>query len=232
VYLAGLAGFTAASALCALAPSAELLVGARVLQAAAAAAIIPASLAFVLDEFPITERATAAGLWGAAAAVSAAIGPTLGGALVASLVPGGSSSPVTFPNRRRRALPHGARLLGRPASGPPLPDPLASLLDRRLRSADRRHRASHDWGCNPPPPPPDPRVVGALAAAVVLTPLLLRARATTRRRPSSAAAARAVDRLLGTSHAAVRRGGVRDHPQQRPVPDRGVGLLRLETGWR
>src|SRR5918998_3501224 len=47
VFLAGLAGFTAASALCAAAPSVETLIAARIVQAAAAAAIIPTSLAFV-----------------------------------------------------------------------------------------------------------------------------------------------------------------------------------------
>ena len=82
VFLAGVAGFTAASLLCAVAPSLEMLIVFRVLQGVGAAAIAPTSLAIVLDSFPAEKRATGVGLWGAAAAAAAAIGPTLGGALV------------------------------------------------------------------------------------------------------------------------------------------------------
>jgi EmrB/QacA subfamily drug resistance transporter len=82
VFLAGVAGFTAASLLCAIAPSLEMLIAFRVLQGVGAAAIAPTSLAIVLDSFPSEKRATGVGLWGAAAAAAAATGPTLGGALV------------------------------------------------------------------------------------------------------------------------------------------------------
>jgi EmrB/QacA subfamily drug resistance transporter len=82
IFLLGIAGFTAASLLCAVAPSLELLIGFRVLQGVAAAMIAPASLAIVLDSFPAERRAAGVGLWGAAAAAAAAVGPTLGGALV------------------------------------------------------------------------------------------------------------------------------------------------------
>ena len=44
--------------------------------------IAPTSLALVLDGFPAERRAAGVGLWGAAAAAAAAVGPTLGGALV------------------------------------------------------------------------------------------------------------------------------------------------------
>jgi hypothetical protein len=54
------------------------VLGARVLQGAAAALIAPTSLALVLDQFPPERRATGVGLWGAAAAFAAACGPTLG----------------------------------------------------------------------------------------------------------------------------------------------------------
>src|SRR5918992_4940817 len=67
LYLYGLAAFVVSSLGCAVAPSAELLVAARVLQAAAAALIIPSSLALVLPEFALRERATAVGLVGAVA---------------------------------------------------------------------------------------------------------------------------------------------------------------------
>jgi len=82
VFLTGIAGFTVASALCAAAPSLELLIAFRVLQGVAAAMIAPTSLAIVLDSFPTERRAAGVGLWGAAAAAAAAVGPTLGGALV------------------------------------------------------------------------------------------------------------------------------------------------------
>ena len=82
IFLLGIAGFTAASLLCAAAPSLPLLIAFRVVQGIAAALIAPASLAIVLDSFPAERRAAGVGLWGAAAAAAAAVGPTLGGALV------------------------------------------------------------------------------------------------------------------------------------------------------
>jgi EmrB/QacA subfamily drug resistance transporter len=82
IFLIGVAGFTVASLLCAVAPSLGLLIAARVLQGVGAALIAPASLALVLDQFPPERRAAGVGLWGAAAAAAAAIGPTLGGLLV------------------------------------------------------------------------------------------------------------------------------------------------------
>lgn len=82
IFLLGVAGFTVASLLCAIAPTLELLIAFRILQGVGAALVAPASLAIVLDSFPTEKRATGVGLWGAAAAAAAATGPTLGGALV------------------------------------------------------------------------------------------------------------------------------------------------------
>src|SRR3954449_3912171 len=82
IFLLGVSGFTAASLLCALAPSLGFLIAFRVLQGIGAAMIAPTSLALVLDAFPAERRATGVGIWGAAAAAAAAVGPTLGGALV------------------------------------------------------------------------------------------------------------------------------------------------------
>src|SRR5690349_21320155 len=82
IFLLGIAGFTLASLLCAAAPSLTLLIAFRVVQGVGAALIAPASLAIVLDSFPVERRSTGVGLWGAAAAAAAAVGPTLGGALV------------------------------------------------------------------------------------------------------------------------------------------------------
>jgi len=78
----GLVTFVAASLLCGLAQSVPFLVGARVLQAAGGAALVPSSLALLLPEFPPERRATATALWGATGAVAAACGPTLGALLV------------------------------------------------------------------------------------------------------------------------------------------------------
>src|SRR3954453_2239012 len=80
IFLLGMAGFTAASLLCAVAPSLGFLIAFRVVQGVGAALVAPTSLALVLDAFPPEQRATGVGIWGAAAAAAAAVGPTLGGA--------------------------------------------------------------------------------------------------------------------------------------------------------
>ena len=82
VFLSGLALFTLFSVGAAVAPTAETLIAARVLQGAAAAALVPTGLALLLPEFPAEQRATAVGIWGAVAAVSAALGPVVGGLIV------------------------------------------------------------------------------------------------------------------------------------------------------
>jgi NTE family protein len=82
IFLLGIASFTVASLLCAAAPTLPSLIAFRVVQGVGAALIAPASLAIVLDSFPLERRAAGVGLWGAAAAAAAAVGPTLGGALV------------------------------------------------------------------------------------------------------------------------------------------------------
>ncbi|MCA1682528.1 MAG: MFS transporter, partial [Actinobacteria bacterium] len=82
MFSAGVVLFTLASVLCALAPSVELLVAARVVQALGAAVIVPASLALVLDAYPGPERSHGVALWSASAALAAGIGPSLGGVLV------------------------------------------------------------------------------------------------------------------------------------------------------
>ena len=82
LYLFGVGLFTVASAVCALAPSIGLLVAGRIAQAVGAAMIVPASLALVIEGFPAGKRARAVGLWSAAAAVAAGLGPPLGGLVV------------------------------------------------------------------------------------------------------------------------------------------------------
>ena len=82
VFLWGLALFTIASAACGLAPTAGLLIVARLLQAVGAAAITPTSLALVLRATPRERVPIAVAIWGSMGAVAAAFGPTLGGLLV------------------------------------------------------------------------------------------------------------------------------------------------------
>ena len=82
VFAIGLAGFSAASIACALAPSLLLLVVARVLQGAAGALVVPNSLALLETTFSGPERGGAVGHWAAWSAVSAAFGPLVGGWLV------------------------------------------------------------------------------------------------------------------------------------------------------
>ncbi|WP_255273737.1 MFS transporter [Actinomadura madurae] len=85
LYLWGTGLFTLASLACAIAPNVPVLLGTRGVQGAAAAALIPASLALLLKDTPPERRARSIGLWSAAGALAAAIGPGLGGVLVDQL---------------------------------------------------------------------------------------------------------------------------------------------------
>lgn len=85
VFLTGSALFTIASMACGLAPTAEMLIAFRIVQAAGAAALIPASLALVMHAFAHDQLPRAVAIWGAAGAVAGALGPTLGAAIVETL---------------------------------------------------------------------------------------------------------------------------------------------------
>jgi EmrB/QacA subfamily drug resistance transporter len=82
VFIAGLIAFAVFSAMCALAPSVELLVAGRALQGAAAAALVPMALALITTTFGPEERGKAIGMWTAWSGVGVAIGPLIGGQLV------------------------------------------------------------------------------------------------------------------------------------------------------
>jgi EmrB/QacA subfamily drug resistance transporter len=86
VFQLGLAGFGLGSLLCSLAPSAEALIAARVLQAIGGCFLVPASLALIADAFrDPRERARAIGVWGATTGISTGLGPVLGGALTSAV---------------------------------------------------------------------------------------------------------------------------------------------------
>ncbi|WP_368627432.1 MDR family MFS transporter, partial [Mycobacterium tuberculosis] len=82
VFILGVALFTVASGLCAIAESVGELVAFRVLQGIGAAVLVPASLGLVVEAFPAERRAHGVNLWGAAGAIAAGLGPPIGGALI------------------------------------------------------------------------------------------------------------------------------------------------------
>ncbi len=85
MYVVGLLLFTAASAACALAPNAGLLIGARAVQGLGAALITPLSLTILASAFPAERRGTIVGIWGAIGGLAIAGGPLVGGAVVQGL---------------------------------------------------------------------------------------------------------------------------------------------------
>ena len=85
VFISGLAIFTAASAGCALAPNAAVLVAARALQGIGAACVMPLSLTILTSAFPVQRRGAIVGIWGGIAGLAVASGPLIGGAVTQGL---------------------------------------------------------------------------------------------------------------------------------------------------
>jgi EmrB/QacA subfamily drug resistance transporter len=82
IFVLGTGIFTFASLLCAIAPNAEALVGARLLQGIGGALLTPGSLAMIESTFRPGDRARAIGAWSGLGGVATALGPLLGGYLV------------------------------------------------------------------------------------------------------------------------------------------------------
>jgi EmrB/QacA subfamily drug resistance transporter len=86
IFVTGLTLFSVASLLCSLAPSIELLVVFRVLQAVGGSMMNPVAMSIITNTFTDPrERAQAVGVWGAVFGISMALGPIVGGTLVSSV---------------------------------------------------------------------------------------------------------------------------------------------------
>ena len=127
-FLGAVVLFTVASMLCGLAPSIEILIIARLAQAIGAAAMVPASLALVLQSFTKAKMPVAVAIWGSLGGISGAAGPSLGALVVETLgwrwaffinLPVGVISFFLG----RRVLPE-----GREATRSRLPDPISIVL--------------------------------------------------------------------------------------------------------
>jgi len=150
VFLAGLGGFIVASLACGLAPTATLLVLARIAAGAAAALMVAQVLTGIQVSFTGKARARALGLYALVLSAGAVAGQSLGGLLISANVLGTAWRPAFLVN-----VPVGLALLS--LSGRNLP------ADARAPHAPRRARQL------------DPAGVAALSAAVLLltVPLVL-----------------------------------------------------------
>ncbi|TPK96245.1 MULTISPECIES: MFS transporter [unclassified Mesorhizobium] len=83
--IVGLALFSAASSAAALAPSLAFLIGARAVQGLGAAVMMALTMAFVGETVPKERTGSAMGLLGTMSAIGTALGPSLGGVLIAAL---------------------------------------------------------------------------------------------------------------------------------------------------
>ncbi|MBX4938968.1 MFS transporter [Rhizobium binae] len=83
--LIGILLFTLASVLCAIAPALWLITAARAVQGIGAAIMMALTVAFVGDTVPKAKTGSAMGLLGTMSAIGTALGPSLGGVLIAGL---------------------------------------------------------------------------------------------------------------------------------------------------
>ena len=82
VFILGTIWFAVASLLCGIAPTAETLIAARVLQGVGGALLTPGSLAMIQGAFVSQHRSRAIGAWSGLGGIAAALGPLIGGLLI------------------------------------------------------------------------------------------------------------------------------------------------------
>jgi EmrB/QacA subfamily drug resistance transporter len=160
-FLAGVAIFTVASAACAASSSVGMLIAFRLLQAAGAALLTPTSLGLVLASYEPARRSGAVRAWTATGGLAAALGPVVGGLLVAASwrwvflvnVPIGIAALVAG----WRLLPHV------PGHEAERPDPLGVLLvTAGIGALTFGLTQGSDWGWG------SAAIVGTLAVAAAL----------------------------------------------------------------
>jgi EmrB/QacA subfamily drug resistance transporter len=169
VYVAGLATFVVSAAACAAAPSAGVLIAARLVQGVGGGVITPLTLALILPHYSEERRGVAIGLWSATQSIAMASGPSLGGALV-----GLSSWRTVF----LLHVPVGLLVLGGAwwtlardggAERARLPDlPGLVLLVAAIGLPSLAIVRSEQWGLA------SPRTLGALAAGVAAAVVFVR----------------------------------------------------------
>ena len=98
LFLSGVGGFTVASLLSGLAWSPDILIGARVLQGAMAALMVPQVMSLMQVMYKKEERGSVMGLFGALGGLSATLGPIVGGLLIQANVAGLNWRPIFLIN--------------------------------------------------------------------------------------------------------------------------------------
>lgn len=224
-FLGAVVLFTVASMVCGLAPSVETLIAARVLQALGAAALVPSSLALVLQTFPRAKVPMAVAIWSAVGAVAGAVGPTLGALAVEHLswrwafylnLPVGL---VSFA-LGRRILPE-----GREAKPGPLPDPFSVALLIGSLGAMAYAFEEHGVGL-------DERTVSRRARRLGGGARALREPHPSRAEPALRLAAVRVAELPARERgdARLRARLLGDVPRERALPHARLGVLDLARG--
>jgi len=165
-FLLGVAVFTAASAACAASTGVGMLIAFRMIQAAGAALLTPTSLALVLASYEPERRQGAVRAWTATGGLAAALGPVVGGLLVAASwrwvflvnVPVGIAALIVG----WRRLPH---LAGHRSERPDLLGVVLCTAGVGLLTFGLVQGSDWGWG--------SPAIIGALAGAVILIGLFV-----------------------------------------------------------
>jgi EmrB/QacA subfamily drug resistance transporter len=177
-FLVGVIVFALASAACAAAPDVWLLVGARIVQAAGGALLMPASLGLLLAAAPPDKRTGAIRGWTSVGGAAAALGPVVGGALVAANwrwvflvnVPIAAVALLASARVLRSAnADNSKKREGANAGDAVRPDTVgAALFTIAIGALALALVKADDWGWA------SPRVLGSIAAAAVLLALFAR----------------------------------------------------------